>query len=133
MLLLLENDQMFTKILPKRSKTAKQSHFDFFEKNPIYMPRVVWAEESKTGLSFEIGQTRNENASVNPVYNQWLIQLYIVSIRIKGNPKYCNSFLKHEISNVSRTPFVVTSAPRTPCAIIMTFIKTTRNDTYQQL
>ena len=35
---------------------AKQAHFEIFRKNPKYMPRVVWAEESKTGLSFEIGQ-----------------------------------------------------------------------------
>ena len=46
---------------------------------------------------------------------------------MKRNPKYRNSFLKHEISNVSRTPFVVTSAPRTPLAITITFIKTARN------
>ena len=45
---------------------------------------------------------------------------------MKRNPKYRNSFLKDEISNVSRTPFAVTSAPRT-LAIILTFIKTAGN------
>ena len=36
---------------------------------------------------------------------------------MKRNPKYCNRFLKHEISNVSRTPFVVTNkrAANPPC------------------
>ena len=47
---------------------------------------------------------------------------------MRRNPNYRNSVLKHEISNVSGTPFfVVTSAPQTPRitprAIITTFIK----------
>ena len=36
-------------------------------------------------------------------------------------------FSQTEVSNVSRTSFVVTSAPRTPRAIITTFIKTARH------
>ena len=45
---------------------------------------------------------------------------------MKRNSKYRNSFLKDEISNVSRTPFFGTSVPRT-LAIILTFIKTAGN------
>ena len=40
------------------------------------MPRVVWAEESKTSLGFEIGPPHRKNASVSSLYNPWAIQLY---------------------------------------------------------
>ena len=45
------------------------------------MPRVVWAEESKTSLSFEIVQPQ-KNASVSTVCNRWPIQLYTVCSNI---------------------------------------------------
>ena len=34
---------------------AKRARFEVLQKNPKIMPRVVWAEESKTGLGFKIG------------------------------------------------------------------------------
>ena len=45
---------------PKTSRTAKQAHFEIFRKKSKYMPRVVLAGESKTGLSFEIGQPQQK-------------------------------------------------------------------------
>ena len=39
---------------------AKRAHFEIFQKNLKYMPRVVLAEESKTGLGFENGQQQKK-------------------------------------------------------------------------
>ena len=39
---------------------AKQAHFSIFQRNPKYMPHVGWAEESKTGLGYEIGPSHQK-------------------------------------------------------------------------
>ena len=35
-------------------KNGQMSPFFEFSENPKHMPRVVWAEESKTGLGYQI-------------------------------------------------------------------------------
>ena len=40
---------------PITRRLAKRACFEVLQKMPKTMPRVVWAEESKTGLGFEIG------------------------------------------------------------------------------
>ena len=40
-------------------KLAKRDHFRFYKK-PTTFTRVVWAEESKTGLGFEIGPVQQK-------------------------------------------------------------------------
>ena len=36
-------------------RPVKRGHFEILQKKTSNMPRVVWAEESKTGLGFKIG------------------------------------------------------------------------------
>ena len=47
-------------------KLAQRARFEVLQK-PRTLPRVVWAEESKTGLVFEIGPRQRKNASVAPM------------------------------------------------------------------
>ena len=44
---------MLTKI-KKRENWSNETVFRFYKKKSSTLPRVVWAEESKTGLRFEI-------------------------------------------------------------------------------
>ena len=39
---------------------VKQAHFEGFQINLEFMPRVVFDEKSKTGLGFEIGQPQRK-------------------------------------------------------------------------
>ena len=57
--LLLKNHRIFAKIA-KNTKNVQTSSFWDFSKKSKYMPRVVWAGDSKTGLSFEIGQSQQK-------------------------------------------------------------------------
>ena len=60
----------------EKQKLVKRGHFELLRKKSSNMPRVVWAEESKNGLRFEIGpsygdvQTRSQYAT-----DVWAIQL----------------------------------------------------------
>ena len=52
---------MFAKISKKHCFWSYELIFRLFEeKNPKNMLRVVWAEKSKTGLGFEIGQPQQK-------------------------------------------------------------------------
>ena len=57
--LLSENHQIFAKIT-KNTKNGQMSSFLVFQKNPKYMPRVILAEEPKTGLGYEIGPSQKK-------------------------------------------------------------------------
>ena len=41
-------------------KMVKQGHFEVLRKKSSTLPRVVWAEESKNGLRFEIGPSYDD-------------------------------------------------------------------------
>ena len=75
---IMERDIIGIKLVDKKNiiKKRQKGRFEGLQKKYSNMPRVVWAEESKTGLEFEI-RPRQKNDSVSPVCNGWPIQLYV--------------------------------------------------------
>ena len=56
----------------KRENWPNKPVLGFYKKRLSNMPRVVWTEEFKTGLGFEIGPSYDDV----PISNWWAIQLY---------------------------------------------------------
>ena len=61
---------------------AKRAHFEIFQKNLKYMPRIVFDEKSKTCLSLE-SDSESKNASIIKT-----------SLQSLANPAVCVTCLK---------------------------------------
>ena len=75
----MDNIQFWNQNRKKTPKMVKQAHFEGFQINLEFMPRVVFDEKSKTGLCVEIGQ-RQQNVSVCKPSLQLLANPAVLSV-----------------------------------------------------